>query len=89
MPLESPWKSVPGVTAAIAAAAEIEVSLTERGVTDTLVFASGASRDGDALPVWSRHALPRTTLVSYMGGQEWARDLCKPFGHRIARRYPG
>ncbi len=36
-------------------------------MTDTLVFATGASRDDDALPDWSRHALPGTTLVFYMG----------------------
>ena len=62
-----PVEIVPGVTAAFAAAAGMGVSLTERGVTDTLVFATGASRDGDALPDWSRHALPGTIMVFYMG----------------------
>lgn len=62
-----PVEIVPGVTAAFAAAAGMGLSLTERGVTDTLVFATGASRDGDALPDWSRHALPGTTMVFYMG----------------------
>jgi uroporphyrin-III C-methyltransferase len=62
-----PVEIVPGVTAAFAAAAGMGVSLTQRGVSDTLVFATGASRDGDALPDWSRHALPGTTLVFYMG----------------------
>lgn len=62
-----PVEIVPGVTAAFAAAAAMGVSLTQRGTSDTLVFATGASRDGDALPDWSRHALPGTTLVFYMG----------------------
>ena len=57
---------MPGVTAAFAAPAGMGVSLTERGVTDTLVFATGASRVGDGLPDRSRHALPGTTLVLYL-----------------------
>ena len=70
-----PVEIVPGVTAAFAAAASMGMSLTERGVTDTLVFATGASRDGDTLPDWSRHALPGTTLVFYMGVQN-AATIC-------------
>ena len=62
-----PVEVVPGVTAATAAAAGLGLSLTERGVSDTLVFATGAARDGDALPDWARHALPGTTLAFYMG----------------------
>lgn len=58
---------VPGVTAANAAAAVMGRSLTQRGLTDTLVLATGTHSDGSRAPDWARHALPGTTLVFYMG----------------------
>lgn len=61
-----PVEVVPGVTAASAAAAALGQSLTARGVTDTLVIATGAVRDGDQMPDVTRHALPGTTLALYM-----------------------
>ena len=62
-----PAEIVPGVTAATAAAASIQRSLTERGETDTLIFATGACRDGDATPDWANHVRPGTSLAIYMG----------------------
>lgn len=62
-----PVEIVPGITAATAAAAEMKLSLTERGETDTVVLTTGACRDGDPTPSWSDHARPGTTLVFYMG----------------------
>jgi uroporphyrin-III C-methyltransferase/precorrin-2 dehydrogenase/sirohydrochlorin ferrochelatase len=41
-------------------------SLTERGVADTLVFATGMCKPGDAAPDWSRHAHPGTAMAFYM-----------------------
>ena len=58
---------VPGITAASAAAASLQHSLTERGQTDTLIFATGACQDGDSNPNWAEHARPGTTLAIYMG----------------------
>ena len=58
---------VPGVTAASASAAALGRSLTERGETDTVVFATGACRAGDAVPDWAHHMRPGTTLAIYMG----------------------
>lgn len=58
---------VPGVTAATAAAASIGQSLTERGQTDRLVFATGTCRDGDEAPDWGGILTPGTALALYMG----------------------
>lgn len=58
---------VPGVTAANAAAAALGRSLTERGETDTVVFATGTCRPGDPAPDWAHHMRPGTTLAIYMG----------------------
>ncbi len=62
-----PVEIVPGVTSATAAAASMQRSLTERGETDTLIFATGACRDGDATPDWANHVRPGTSLAIYMG----------------------
>lgn len=60
------WEIVPGVTSACAAAASAGSFLTERGVTEFLVLATGHSRaDGDH--DWQGIARPGTTLACYMG----------------------
>jgi uroporphyrin-III C-methyltransferase/precorrin-2 dehydrogenase/sirohydrochlorin ferrochelatase len=61
-----PTEVVPGVTAACAASAALGRSLTERGVTDTVVFCTGRTREGDARPDWMAHAQAGTTLAFYM-----------------------
>lgn len=57
---------VPGVTAASAAAAAFGQSLTERGISDTLILTTGMGRDGDPLPDAARHATPGATIALYM-----------------------
>src|SRR5262249_47195294 len=61
------FEIVPGVSAALAAAASIGVSLTERGRASTLTLATGADRPG-TLPVLDWEALARSegTLAFYM-----------------------
>lgn len=58
---------VPGVTAAVAAAASIRLPLTLRGVASSLVFATGHDRDSDTLPGWAGLALSGATVAVYMG----------------------
>jgi uroporphyrin-III C-methyltransferase len=61
------FEVVPGVSAALAAAACIGVSLTERGRASTLTLATGADRHG-TLPALDWEALARSegTLAFYM-----------------------
>ena len=61
------FEIVPGVSAALAAASRVGVSLTERGHAPTLVFATGADRHG-TLPAldWELLARSEGTLVFYM-----------------------
>jgi uroporphyrin-III C-methyltransferase/precorrin-2 dehydrogenase/sirohydrochlorin ferrochelatase len=66
---------VPGVTAASAAGAALGHSLTERGVSDTLVLATGTGRDDDPLPDCTRFAGPGTTTAIYMGARQ-AQRIC-------------
>ena len=58
---------VPGVTAALAAAASTRIPLTLRGVASDLVFATGHDRDGETLPGWGALALQGATIAVYMG----------------------
>lgn len=58
---------VPGVTAALAAAASAKLPLTLRGVASSIVFATGHDRDGATLPGWAGLVLGGTTVAVYMG----------------------
>lgn len=61
------FEIVPGVTSALAAAAEAQIPLTLRGVASSLVFATGHDRDGATLPEWGQLALNGATVAVYMG----------------------
>lgn len=68
-----PFEIVPGVTSALAAAAEAEIPLTLRGTASTLVFTTGHDADGDVLPDWAGLALSGATIAVYMGRSVAAR----------------
>ena len=62
---------VPGITSALAMAAQLGVSLTHRDHAQSVRFVTGHSRNGE-LPTdldWLGIADPRTTTVFYMGGR--------------------
>lgn len=58
---------VPGVTAALAAAADFELPLTLRGVASSLVMTTGHDLRGASLPDWARLAIGGATVAVYMG----------------------
>lgn len=57
---------VPGVTAALAAAAELQASLTQRGVARSVVFATTRAAQGEAPSDWVRAVAAADTAVLYM-----------------------
>ena len=66
-----PIDIVPGITAALALAATLGVSLTHRDLAHSVRFVAGHGRHGD-LPAdldWAGLADPETTLLVYMGGR--------------------
>jgi uroporphyrin-III C-methyltransferase len=82
---------VPGVTAALAAAAELRIPLTRRGVSRSVSFATaraGRGLDGD--DAWVRAMAGADTGILYMGAEhacELARTLIdagKPAGTPVA-----
>jgi uroporphyrin-III C-methyltransferase len=64
------FEVVPGITAATAAAATLQLSLTKRGVARSLHFLTGHGAEG-GLPAHDWVSLTKSggTLVVYMGGQ--------------------
>jgi uroporphyrin-III C-methyltransferase/precorrin-2 dehydrogenase/sirohydrochlorin ferrochelatase len=58
---------VPGVTSALAAAADFRLPLTLRGVSSSLVFTTGHDLKGGPLPDWARLAISGATVAVYMG----------------------
>lgn len=63
---EIPFEIVPGVTAAFAAAASLQQSLTEREAIDTLTLTTGHATDGYVLPQAIRHLAPGQCIALYM-----------------------
>lgn len=61
------FEVVPGVTAALAASAELGVSLTRRGVARSVVFLTPRVGDGEAPNDWAHAASAADTAVIYMG----------------------
>lgn len=61
------FEIVPGITSAFAAAADMQLPLTLRGVASSLVFTTGHDMTGDILPDWARLAISGATIAVYMG----------------------
>lgn len=62
-----PFEVVPGVTAALAAAAEAGISLTQRGVARSVAFVTPRVGEGEAASEWASTAASADTAVIYMG----------------------
>ena len=68
------FEVVPGVTAAFAAGAALQLPLTDRESASKLIFCTGHHADGkDAKPIWSGPLPEDSTLVIYMPGRDTAR----------------
>jgi uroporphyrin-III C-methyltransferase/precorrin-2 dehydrogenase/sirohydrochlorin ferrochelatase len=71
-----PFQVVPGVTAAIGCAATAGIPLTHRALAQTLIFATGHTKDGELELDWPLLARPGQTLAVYMGIKALGR-LCR------------
>ena len=61
------YEVVPGVTAALAASAQIGASLTQRGVARTLAFVTPRIGDDESGFDWTSVVLAADTAAIYMG----------------------
>jgi uroporphyrin-III C-methyltransferase len=64
------FEIVPGVTAALAAAAELKTSLTRRGLSRSVAFLTTRAAPGEAPNDWLRTAVAADTVAIYMGAGE-------------------
>jgi uroporphyrin-III C-methyltransferase len=67
-----PVEIVPGVSAAFAASAELQQSLTERGRSRSVCFLTPRVGEGEAGHDWARPAAAADTVVLYMASREAA-----------------
>ncbi|MBX6393191.1 MAG: uroporphyrinogen-III C-methyltransferase [Burkholderiales bacterium] len=67
------YEVVPGITAALAASAEIGVSLTRRGLSRNLTFVTPRVGEMERESDWAAAALHADTAAIYMGAGEAAR----------------
>jgi uroporphyrin-III C-methyltransferase/precorrin-2 dehydrogenase/sirohydrochlorin ferrochelatase len=71
-----PYTVVPGITAALGAAAAAALPLTHRRLAGSVTFVSGQA-SGEALPDWRFLARPEHTAVFYMGVAQLAHIVAK------------
>lgn len=63
-----PVEIVPGITAALGAAAGLQVPLTHREMSSTLVLVTGSSKSVDHIANWPDRIPSNSTVVVYMPG---------------------
>lgn len=70
-----PFVIVPGVTAALAAGAALELPLTDRKSASKLIFCTGhhAADKSEDIPLWTGSLPEDATLVVYMPGRDTSR----------------
>lgn len=61
---------VPGVTAALAAAADAAVAVTERAEIQSFIVTTGRAAEADTAPDWARLLRPGVCVAFYMGVAE-------------------
>jgi uroporphyrin-III C-methyltransferase len=66
------FEIVPGVTAALAASADLGVSLTRRGAARSVAFVTPRVGEGERASTWVAAALAADTVAIYMGAGEAA-----------------
>jgi uroporphyrin-III C-methyltransferase len=66
------FEIVPGITSALAAAAELEVSLTQRGVSRNVAFVTPRIGEAESASDWVQSVLTADTVVLYMASGQAA-----------------
>jgi uroporphyrin-III C-methyltransferase len=83
-----PFEVVPGVTSALAASAQLGVSLTRRGVSRSVVFATARVGEGEDVGDWAPAVAHADSAVLYMGVGQAARIAAILVDHGMAPSTP-
>jgi uroporphyrin-III C-methyltransferase/precorrin-2 dehydrogenase/sirohydrochlorin ferrochelatase len=75
------FEVVPGITAALACAAQAGIPLTHRDAARSVTFITGHTRDGDLDVDFAAAARPGTTLAVYMGVVTLPKLCARLVGH--------
>ena len=78
---------VPGITAALGAAARTQIPLTHRELSSTLVLLTGSSKNSDVAN-WPEALPANATLVVYMPGHDFSRLRDRLIASRVAGTTP-
>ncbi len=79
---------VPGVTSALAASAELEASLTQRGVSRSVAFVTPRVGEHERASSWINAAVAADTAVIYMGRGEAASITAALLAHGRSAHTP-
>lgn len=79
---------VPGITAALGAAAEAGISLTQRGRARSVAFVTPRVGEGEAPSGWAKSAAAADTAVIYMGAGQAAEIAATLIEQGVARDTP-
>jgi uroporphyrin-III C-methyltransferase / precorrin-2 dehydrogenase / sirohydrochlorin ferrochelatase len=82
-----PYRVVPGITAALGAAASAAIPLTHRRLADSVTFVNG-HRSGDDQTDWRFFANPRHTVVFYMAMAQLPEVVARLRAAGAAPRHP-
>jgi len=82
------FEVVPGVTAALAAAADTGVSLTRRGVARSVAFVTPRVGEGELPNAWAQSAAAADTAVIYMASGQAGEVVAAMLAHGSQRDLP-
>ena len=82
------YEVVPGVTAALAASAELGVSLTRRGIARNIAFVTARVGAGKAEHDWAKNVAAADTAVIYMGAGQAAEIAATLIARGVPRDTP-
>jgi len=82
------YEIIPGVTAALAAGAELGISLTQRGAARSVAFVTPRVGAGQPKNDWVRSAAAADTAVIYMGAGDAAEIAATLIAHGVPRDTP-
>src|SRR5919109_251285 len=79
---------VPGITAALGAAAALQIPLTHRGIGSSIVFLTGHHAENANSDHWPDAIAPNATVVVYMPGHDYGTKAQKLRAAGIAPETP-